>query len=259
MEPVDHPLLEVLDTGPVLEGRVAQDRQPSRDLVGEVALERQQRRRVGPAEVELVQVEQPPQLGHRPLVVVDAQVDLDVGLAAVAAAASGHEQRRALPAAPVATGVVARGQGRRAGASGRGAPSAVSQARLHRLDDLRARRGCCPAPRSRRRCGRRPTAWQAAPVYVAAPPCRVDDAGLALVAAVVGGHQRVQGLLRRAAGAQHREAVGPVGEVGVRLRRDRPDVGLRRPGRPPRRRGTSRPRRRRRTRRPASVRRLRTS
>ena len=71
--------------------------------------------------------------------VVDAQVDLDVAAAAVPAARGDDEQRRALPAAPVAAGLVARGQGGEQPV-GRAAPvvARASQAPLHRLDDLGA-------------------------------------------------------------------------------------------------------------------------
>ena len=87
-----HPLLEVLDAGPALEGgaevevRVPEPGEASAYLVGDVALERQAGGRVGPLEEQVADAEQPDELADRVRVVVDPQVDEDVAAAAVAAA-----------------------------------------------------------------------------------------------------------------------------------------------------------------------------
>ena len=65
------------------------------------------------------------------------------------------------------------------------------------------------------------------PVKVALPPFGVDDAELAVLAAVVGRGQPRDHLLGARALAQQREPVRPVARVRVRLRRDRADVRLR--------------------------------
>ena len=61
-------------------------------------------------QVEVVEREQPGQLGDRLGVVVDAQVDGDVVEPAVPGLVLDHEQRRGLPAAGVAAGRVAGGE-----------------------------------------------------------------------------------------------------------------------------------------------------
>ena len=111
MWPAHHPLLVVLDAGPVVEGAVAERVEPLRHLVGDVALERQQGGRVGLAEVEAVQVEQPAQLGDR-VGWSSTRRSTSVSLAAVAAVRTYDQQRRALAAAPVPAGLVAGGEGR---------------------------------------------------------------------------------------------------------------------------------------------------
>jgi len=53
----------------------------------------------------------------------------------------------------------------------------------------------------------------------------VDDAGLALGPAIIGCYQGIEGLLRGAAGAEKREAVGEVAKVGEGLRGDGAERG----------------------------------
>ena len=66
------PLLVVLDAGPGIEALVPESTQPRLHLVQQLSGERQQRVRVGLAEVEVVEVEQSAELRDRILVVVDA-------------------------------------------------------------------------------------------------------------------------------------------------------------------------------------------
>ena len=105
---------------------------------------------------------------ERVRVVVDAEVDQRVGEPRVAAVALDDEERRRLPAAAVATrglgGVEAVEQplGERPPPSPRRSPRARRRSR--------PRRGCCPAPRSRRPCDRPPRHGSPRPVNVAARP-----------------------------------------------------------------------------------------
>src|SRR3954452_12521894 len=107
-----HALLVVLHAGPVGQGGVetvggvragvpeAGEARPH--VGGEVAVEWDRGGRVGLAEEDVVQVQQPDQLGDGALVVVDAQVDEYVAAAAVPTVGGDHQQCRALASATVA-------------------------------------------------------------------------------------------------------------------------------------------------------------
>ena len=77
-----------------------------------------------------MQVVQPPELLDRGLVVVDAQVDEDVGQPRVAAVPLDDEQRRRLLAATVATGGLGRSEARQ---------ESLGQRAFGRLEGLRQR------------------------------------------------------------------------------------------------------------------------
>src|SRR5207244_13203932 len=157
--------------------------------------------------------------------VVDAQVDEDVGEARVAAAALDDEERRGLLAAAVTAGGLRRGEtfdepacerlpGRPLeGDRGRGdrlrAGEDVSLSRIAGAGAVAGPVDALPAGIRRR-------------VAVA-----VDDAELALVATVVGTDQPPHDVVRGGALSQQREALRSVPRVRIRLRRDRADLGLR--------------------------------
>ena len=118
------PLLEVLGPDPAGEGvleaalrLVAERGEPRGDLALELAVEVEQRAGLGPAEVEVVEVDEPRQLRDRLLVVVDAEVDRHVEAAAVGRALLPDADRRRLLPAPVAAGRVARRRAPAAGAA----------------------------------------------------------------------------------------------------------------------------------------------
>ena len=133
---------------------------PARERVvpGSPGAGRRARRRARPSTGDLLvlgsgcrsrgrEVQQPAQLGDRVGVVVDPQVGRDVVAAAVPGAVGDHQQRRGLPAAPVAAGVVAGGErgeqppGQRL--VGRSRPRRAPSPRRPR-----GRRGCCPGSRT---------------------------------------------------------------------------------------------------------------
>ena len=147
---------------------VAELRQPLAELRGELVVDGEPlvaRRRAEDLVVERVDAAQ---LLDRPLVVLDAQLDDDVGQARVAAVALDDEERRGLLAAAVSACRLGRGE---AVDQAHGERLARASPRTSRRARRRspARRGCCPAPRSRRRCARRPSPCTPAPVYVARP------------------------------------------------------------------------------------------
>jgi len=173
-----------------------------------------------------VQLEKPAQLGDRRRVVVDAQVDLGV-VAAVATVGTYDDERGALPAAAVPAGLVTGSEGREQPLGQRIAGRRPGQpGPLHRVDDLGADEDVA--------LDRVPVAGPpAGPVVAAAAgeggavTGRADDAGLPLVAAIVGSGEPVEHLVRRTALGEQLEAVRAVGEVGVGLGRDRADAGPR--------------------------------
>ena len=139
---------------------MAEGGEPAAYLVGDVALERQAGGRVRPLEEQVAQAEQAHQLGHRVRVVVDAQVDEDVAAAAVTASGPDDEQRRALPAAGVAAGAVAREQGVEQPVAERASGVGLAPGLLDGVDHLRAGEDVAldrvrrPAAASRRWCHR---------------------------------------------------------------------------------------------------------
>ena len=89
---------------------VAELREPAADLLGEVGLERKRSRRIDGAEVDVVDVEQPDELRHRVVVVVDPEIDQNVTAAAVPPVGGDDQHRGTLPAATVAARLVAGGE-----------------------------------------------------------------------------------------------------------------------------------------------------
>src|SRR5262249_21192557 len=81
---------------------------PRRDLLLELPVEVEQRARLRPAEVEVVQIDEPGELRHGLLVVVRAEVDCHVEAAAVGRAFLPDADRCRLLPAPVAAGRVPR-------------------------------------------------------------------------------------------------------------------------------------------------------
>ena len=165
------------------------------------------------------------QLLERSLVVVDAEVDEEVGEACVTAVLLDDEQARRLLAAAVAAGglggVEAVQQAQRQRLRG-GALEGVREAVHGRLrdEDVALRRVAVPGPAARpgvaALAGERRRA-----------SLTVDDSELALGPLFVRGGQPFDDLLRREALAQQHEPVRAVAGVRVRLRRDRADVRLR--------------------------------
>ena len=96
-------LFEVRRAGPVLETLVAELRQALVDLGAQLVVDGQPLVARGLAEELVVQAVEAPELLDRGLVVVDAQVDEDVGEPRVAPVPLDDEQRRGLLAAAVAT------------------------------------------------------------------------------------------------------------------------------------------------------------
>ena len=177
------------------------------------------------------------QLLHRPLVVVDPEIDEQCRRA----------RRSRRPARRRAVRPTAgRGGRRRRPAQRRGSRAAARRVAcrpwLERRQRVRRRspprRGCCPGRRSGRRCGRRPTRGTRAGVRRRAA-LRVDDAELALVAVVVRARQALHDLV----GTRGLRAAGrgrPARSAGWRTTASRSRRRAARPrARPSRRRGTS--------------------
>src|SRR2546423_11773077 len=97
-------LLEVRDTGPRLERVVAELHHPRADLVTESSFQRQPVLARRHAEQPIVELVEPSELFDGPLVVVDTEVDGDIGELSIAAVSPGDEERRRLLAAAVAAG-----------------------------------------------------------------------------------------------------------------------------------------------------------
>ena len=180
----------------------------------------------GGGQVEVVEVEQPGQLGDRLGVVVDAQVDRDVVEAAVPGALLDHQQRRRLPAARVAAGRVAGGQRVEQPAGERRVRVGGLPGRLHGLDDVLAGEDVALD-------GVAVAGEAAGPVEAGVPGVRggaavdVDDADLAVVAALVVLEQPLQRDRGGRAVVEVGERLALVGDVGVGLGGDRADAGHR--------------------------------
>ena len=166
---------------------------------------------------------EPAQLLDRALVVVDAEVDDEVGEPGVAAVALDDEQRGGLLAAPVAA---------RSLRGGEALDQALGQRAGRRLERLRERVDGLSGDEDvplRRVAG---AGAAAGPVVAAragearAAPCRVDDSELAALALVVGLGQPAHDLVGGQSLAQEREPVRAVAGVGVRLGRDGADLRL---------------------------------
>ena len=160
------------------------------------------------AEDLVVEAVEAAQLRDRPLVVVDAQVDDDVRELRVARVLLDDEQRSRLLPAPVAPGGLCRREALEQALREREVARSLERDG-ERVDRRAPRRGCFPAPRSSAPCARPAQSWHSSPVKVAARPCPSTIADLPLGAAVVGGRQRVDRLLRRPALPQEREPSGP--------------------------------------------------
>ena len=181
-------------------------------------------------QVELVEVDQPGQLVDRVGVVVDAQVDGDVVVPAVAGPVAYDEQCRRLAPAAVTSRVVAGGQ-RREQAALDGLCLGRDPRALHRLHHVgtgedvaldRVAAALAAAPG-------RPTGPGEA---LGAGPRRgvavgVDDAHLPVLAALVLLDQPVEGDLRGRAVVEVGQPEVLEGQVGVRLRGDGADPGRR--------------------------------
>ena len=194
-------------------------------------------------QVELAEVEQPGELGHR----------ARRGRRPAGRPRCRRGRRTRRPRGPRAAPRTAARGGRRRPGRRRSAPSSSRRARrrlrvgrqprgLHRLDDVRRRRGCCPGWRT-------PVAGDAAgPVEAGVPGVRgraavdVDDPDLPVVAALVVLEQPLQRDRRGRAVVAGAPAPGPCRRrsrrPGSRSRRRRPP----RPARRNRRPGTSTPR-----------------
>jgi hypothetical protein len=112
----DHALLEVLDAGPVGQ-RLVQIRLPMSEpaehranLLGQLAGQRQQGRRIGPVEQQRAHPQQPLQLDAGRGVIVDPQVHHYVSAAAVPLIPRDDQDRGALSAAAIAARGIARDQ-----------------------------------------------------------------------------------------------------------------------------------------------------
>ena len=165
----------------------------------------------GRGEVEVVQVEQPAQLGDRVGVVVDAEVDGDVVAAAVPRARRG-------PRAARRTG--GRGCRRRRRHRRRAPRAAAGPARTRPADAAprprasrrppRVRRGCCPGSRRPDRSGRRPSRGSRCPVWSAALPSTSTMPTWRCVAALVVLEQPVERHLRRSRRRRGRARPSPL-------------------------------------------------
>ena len=181
-------------------------------------------------QVELVEVDEPGELRDRVGVVVDAQVDGDVVVPAVARPVAHDEQCRRLATAAVTSRVVAGGQ-RREQASLDGLVLGRDPCPLHRLHHLGTGEDVA--------LDRVAAALAAAPGRPAGPgealgagPRRgvavgVDDAHLPVLASLVLLDQPVEGDLRGRAVVEVRQPEVLEGEVGVGLRGDGADPGCR--------------------------------
>jgi hypothetical protein len=171
-----------------------------------------------------VQLVEPAQLGDGPLVIVHAEIDQDVREARVAAVLLDHEQRGGLLAAPVAACVLRGGEALEQplgeGFSGRGLERVGERVDglggdedvpLRRITGAGAPARPVVALGARERC---------------ASAGRVDDAQLAVLAALVRAREALDHPVGREPIAQQREPVRPVARVRVRLRRDGSDLGL---------------------------------
>src|SRR5581483_7947823 len=176
---------------------VAEGRQPLADLAREPGLDLEPllaRRRAEQQQMLLVQ---PFELRDRGRVVVDAQVDDDVGEAGIAAVARDDEQRRRLLAAAVAACCL-----RRAEATEQPLYERRPRRRLERLGERLDRLGRDEQVPLRGKARARDAAGpgQALGARVrGAPPGRVDDADLALLPTRVGGREPADDLVRRRA------------------------------------------------------------
>jgi hypothetical protein len=168
-----------------------------------------------PPEVAPVQGEQPAELGDGGGVVVDPQVDVAVGAAAVAAALPDHQQRGRLLAAGVAPGGLA-GVERGDQPLGELEPGPLAHGRRHRLDGRAGHQDVALAGEAVAGAVAGPVGALAAGVGGHAAG-GVDDRGLALARLVVGAEQGIEGLARRGAGLQQGEPARAVGDVGPRL------------------------------------------
>ena len=194
------------------------------DFPCEVGLDGQQVFWARLAKVKFVQVEDALQFVNGRGVVVHAQVNQPVVVAAVAALGLHDEQPGCLLTAPVAAGCLPRLQ--------RG-DQPVSQFALHRLE--RTRHGLD------HRCAGEDIALAAVAVAYDVPcprhavlaceggssALRVHDARLTAVALVIGFDQLLQDFVGRDALRQQLQAAWAVGRVGMSLRCKRADAGLR--------------------------------
>ena len=168
----------------VLAGRTGQRLELGAEVVGD----RHLLVGVGGREVEVVEVEQPRQLGDRVGVVVDTQVDCGVVVAAVAGPITYDEERGRLPSAAVAAGPVACGEGSEESALAR-LVDGLGPGGRHGLHDLGT--GEDVALDGEAAALTRAAAHPARPVEALAPgvgggvAVGVDDADLAVVAPLV--------------------------------------------------------------------------
>lgn len=169
--------------------------------------------------------EQPAELLERSFVVVDAEVDQDVGEPRVALLRADDEKTGRLLPAAVATGRLRRVEAVEK-ALGKGPAGCRLECLGERVDGL-GRDEDVPLRRvPRARSAARPVAAAVARVRRGAP-LAVDDAELSLGAAVVRLGQLPDDVLGRRSRTQQRETVGPVARVRPGLGRDRADERLR--------------------------------
>ena len=164
-----------------------------------------------------MQVVEPPKLLDRGLVVVDTEVDEDVGQRRVAAVPLDDEKRRGLLAATVATGGLGRREARQ---------QSLGQRAFCRFERLRQRVDRL-ARDENVALGGVPWADSAACPVVAgcagergAAAGGIDHSELTLVSAFVGLGQPLDDLLGRQTLTQEREAVRAVARIRIGLRRD---------------------------------------
>src|SRR5581483_10320359 len=219
------PLLEVLDARPRAQALVAEPLQPLVHFRLQCGVERQPPVAGCLAEEPEVERVQTAQLLDRMRVVVDAQVEDEVGELRVAAVALDDHERRRLLAAPVS----ARGL---RGVEAVEEPSLerIARASLERVgkrvDGLRADEDV--SLRGVARAGAAAGPLEAALAGVRrASSLAVDDAELPLVPSLVGGDEPSHHLVGVVPLAQQGEPVRSVARVRVCLRRDRADVRLR--------------------------------
>ena len=130
--------------------------------------------------------EKPPELDDGIRMVVDAQIDRDIAAAAISRTDTADEDGGALPTARVATGAIPGKQGCVEAIGERLLRVARDEGRLHRGDHLGAGEdvslNCVAGPRDTPGPGHAVTSREGGGASLA-----VDDAGLALVAAVIRG------------------------------------------------------------------------